>query len=369
MTVFEYLFEEPFELEALIFHSDKITELGKYSFRGNKKGMDYFFQICNLIAYEMSYLSSIEPNHETNQIDIFKSFSSFLRSSFYWQIEYGKGGTLEEIVRQEVDNLKQYKFMTSKPKNPFMREYSPNGTDYEEVEITVDRVFRMMQKVRQHRISFYELLLQEYIGRKERYNKRLGAYLENKEKVMESRNFSLDSILSELGLEPITHSKERWDEVFYEINNVSYYLRDLLKLDNPETERYDKDFDDLPRYRICGLHAHPEGFRAFFELFLLFKEEMSFILTENLDESFFERTLTVLIRDFIDDFEKDGDLENVIIEFIDNLEKYEFLSLQKEVFFDKISKMIYSLRTRHIEFYEAVLNDYLANKEKYDNAM
>ena len=261
--------------------------------------------------------------------------------------------------------------MTSKPKNPFMRRFSANYANYKEVEITVDKIFRMIQKVRQQRINFYEIILQEYIARKDQYNKRLGAYLENAEKRshIESRSFSLDSILSELGIEPINHNKEIWDEIIYEIHNVSYYLKDLLKLDNPETERYDKDFDELPRYRIRDLHAHPEGFRAFFELFLLFKEEMSYLLTKDLNKSFFEKTLTVLIRDFIGEFEQLGDLEDVIIDYIENLEKYEFLSLQKEVFFDKISKMIYSLRTRRIEFYEAVLEDYLANKEKYDNAM
>ena len=96
---------------------------------------------------------------------------------------------------------------------------------------------------------------------------------------------------------------------------------------------------------------------------------MSFILPDNTGESFFERVLTVLIRDFIDDFDQHGDLEDAIIEYIEELERFEFLSLPKEAFFDKLSKMIYSLRARRIEFYEAVLKDYLANKEKYDNVM
>jgi len=366
MSDFEYFFEEPYELETLVYQSDGITQLGKYSFRGYKKGMDYFFQICSLFTYEMSYSIYIQGNDQS----FFEKFSSILRSNFFWMVEK-EGKDLEEILKNYIEDLKQYTFMTSKPKNPFMRRFSANYANYKEVEITVDKIFRMIQKVRQQRINFYEIILQEYIARKDQYNKRLGAYLENEEKRshIESRNFSLDSILSELGIEPINPNKEIWDEIIYEIHNVSYYLRDLLKLDNPETEKYDKDFDELPRYRIRDLHAHPESFRAFFELFLLFKEEMSFILTENLDERFFERTLTILIRDFIDEFVQRGDLEELLIEFIENLERYEFLSLQKEVFFDKISKMIYSLRARRIEFYEAVLDDYLSNKEKYDNAM
>ena len=32
-------------------------------------------------------------------------------------------------------------------------------------------------------------------------------------------------------------------------------------------------------------------------------------------------------------------------------------------------EVIFSLRARRIEFYEAVLKDYLANKDKYYNAM
>jgi len=109
--------------------------------------------------------------------------------------------------------------------------------------------------------------------------------------------------------------------------------------------------------------------KVFFELFSVFRDEVSLILPDNPAENFFERVLAVLKRDFIDNFERQGDLEDVLIEYIKELEKYEFLSLPKEQFYDKLSKMIYGLRARRIEFYEAVLKDYLANKENYERVM
>ncbi|MFW9969009.1 MAG: hypothetical protein ACFFDF_02335 [Candidatus Odinarchaeota archaeon] len=96
---------------------------------------------------------------------------------------------------------------------------------------------------------------------------------------------------------------------------------------------------------------------------------MNFVLPDEPNRSFFEKVLIVLKRDFIDDFEQYGDLEDDISNHIQELEKFEFISLPKEEFFDKLSKTIYNLRTRRIAFYEALLEDYLANKEKNDKAM
>ena len=154
--------------------------------------------------------------------------------------------------------------------------------------------------------------------------------------------------------------------MYYRLSSQSWYLKDLLKLDDPDIERYT---NRLPRHRTSDLHTHPEGLRAFFELFSVFKDEMSLILPDNPKETLFARVLKVLKRDFIDYFKRQGDLGDLIVEYIEELEKFEFLSLSKEQFFDRLSKMIYSLRTRRIEFYEAVLEDYLANREKYDKVI
>ncbi len=370
MSDFSYYLVEPCELVAIVYGSDGITELGGYSFRGYIKGMDHFFRISDLFAFEMSYLGQVEL-HEKNIV--FETFSNVLRSSFYWEIEKGLARTLEDVVNRYIEELKQYKFMTQRL-HPFLPKSSiTTSADLKEVEITIDRIFKWIQKMRQHRIIFYERVLQEYTARQDQYNLRLREYLENndnKEKsVSKSVEFSIDSVLSELGIDSENHSNDGLPKTHYDIHSQSWYLKDLMKLENPDIERYTKSYEELPRYRTGEIHTHPEGLRAFFELFFVFKDEMSLILPDNPDESFFEKVLTVLIRDFINDFKRKGDLEDIIVEYIEELEKFEFLSLSKEQFFDKLSKMIYDLRTRRIAFYEAVLEDYLANKEKYDKNM
>lgn len=364
MSEFNYYFIDPCEHVAIVYQPDGITELGRYSFRGYMRGMNRFFQICTFLTWEMSYLGRILSDAE----DVtFKTFANVLRSDFYGYVKRGEAKTLEDVVRQRITDLKQYKFKAQRI-FPFLPESSATSLDYKEFEITVDRIFKWIQKMRQQRIIFYECILQEYMAQKDQYNQRLRAFYESEDKssLTEPNEFIIDSMLFELGIDSENKNKGKLPDLYYEIHNQSWYLKDLLELDNPEIERYTKK---LPRYRTRDLHADPEDLRVFFELFSVFKDEMSLILPDEPNKSSFERVLTVLIRDFGDDFEQHGDLENVITNHIKELEKYEFLSLPKEQFFDKLSKMIYDLRARRIAFYEAVLADYLANKEKYDNAM
>lgn len=367
MSDFSYYFTEPCELVAIVYQSDGITELGRYSFRGYIKGMDHFFQVCSLLAVETAN-SGYKDVYETSTD--FELYLSTLRSHYHAYVKSGEVDNLKSAIQRCIEELKQYKFMVQRI-HAFLPESKATYANRKEFEITVDRIFKRIQKMRQHRIIFYERVLQEYKARKDQYNSRLREYLENKKEnsVKKSIELGTDSILFELGIKSEKHSNGGLPEMYYEIHTQSWYLKDLMKLDNPEIERYTKSYEELPRYRTGSVYTHPEGLKAFFELFSVFKDEMSLILPENPEESFFDRVLTILVRDFVDDFEQQGDLEDIIIGYIENLERYEFLSLSKEVFFDKLSKMIYSLRAHRIKYYEAVLEDYLANKEKYDKNM
>jgi hypothetical protein len=328
------------------------------------RGMNYFFQICSLLSYEAAHPN---PSHDTD----FENYLSTIRDFYKADVKSGDADSLESALQQHINELKQYKFKARRiikflPQYTFEPESSP--VFGKQFEITIDNIFKKIKKMRQQRILFYEHILQKYMAQRNQYNQRLRAYLESKAKnsTEELVEFPIDSVLSELEFEFKKHFKESFPEKHYKVFYNAWYLKDLLKLGNPEVERYTKK---LPRYRSGEIHTHFEGLKAFFELFSVFKDEMSLILPDNPGESSFERVLTVLIRDFIDDFEQHGDLEDAIVKHIEELEKYEFLSLPKEQFFDKLSKMIYDLRARRIAFYEAVLADYLANKEKYDNAM
>ena len=353
-------FMDPCELVTIVYGSDGITEMGRYSFRGYMEGMNLFFQICSLLSYEVAH------SHRFKDTD-FENFASILRSSFYWEVSKGKAKTLEGVLRRYIDDLRKYKFIAQKI-FPTLPESSATYEHHRRFEITIDYIFREIQEMRRQRIIFYEYVLQEYKMRKDIYNRHLREYLkDNKRKIfINSPDLDIDSILSELGIDSENQSSRGLYDSYYEIHSQSWYLKDVIDLENPEIERYTKK---LPRYRTGEIHTHPEGVKAFFELFFIFRDEMSFILPDEPNKSFFERVLMVLKRDFLDGFEQHGDLEDVIVKHIEELEKYEFLSLPKEQFFNKLSKMIYRLRTRRIAFYEAVLADYLANKEKYDNAM
>jgi hypothetical protein len=357
MSDFSSYFTDPCELVTTVYAADGITELATYSLRGYAKNMNRFFQICTLFTWEMSYLIYVKINGKDK---MFKTFADALRSAFY-------GDVKRDLVQQRIDDLRQYKFKSQRI-FPFMPESDATSLNHKEYEITIDRIFKWIMKMRQHRIYFYERVLQEYVARKDKYNQQLIQYLEsNKQKsIINPTELNIDSILSKLGIESENLNNSELFSKFFQISNQSWYLKDLMELENPEIERYTKR---LPRYRTRDLHTHPEGLKAFFELFSIFRDEMSFILPDNPDESLFERVLTVLKRDFLDDFDQRGDLEDDIADYIEQLERFEFLSLPKGQFFDKLSKMIYNLRARRIAFYEAMLEDYLANKEKYDKAM
>jgi hypothetical protein len=360
---FNSYFTDPCELVAVVYAADGITELGCYSFRGYAKNMNRFFQICNLFAWEMT------PSNRYGKDSDFQIYLDTIRDFYYAYVKDDKLQDIEAVLREYIVDLKQYKFKSRRLF--FLLAYSDaESRNYREFEITIDRIFKWILKMRQYRIEFYERVLQEYKARKDQYNQRLRTHLEC-EDICNSKKlvaFSVESALTELGVEPENDNYNVFPEMYFEIHNKAWYLADLLKLDNPssELERYTKR---IPLYRTVNLHADPKGLKAFFELFSIFRVEMSFILPDNPDDNFFERVLTVLKRDFLDDFEQQGDLEDVIAAYIEHLEKFEFLSLHKEQFYDRLSKMIYSLRTRRIAFYEAMLEDYLANKEKYDKAM
>jgi len=351
------IFEEAYELDITAYLSSDLTnqeilDLEPYNFNtllGHKKGINYLFKIFWLFKEEMDYIVNIQ-----GEDNVFDKTLSILASGFL--TEFKKKNDWAVVLTQYIEELNGYKFVTLE-----------KDSDWKGKEITINRISRMIYKLRQRRIEFYESILQEYKVRKDQYNERLERQLRNDNtkfytELKESdifESFPKQTFLNNI----ILVSKDLFAMETYELDILAYYKRSLKGIKDKKTNV------NLKTYRSNTLWGYKEGVDFFLDIFSIFKEEMSYILTENLDKNFIERTLTVLIRDFIDEFEKKGDLENVLVEYIENLEKYEFLSLQKEVFFDKISKMIYSLRARRIEFYEAVLDDYLANKEKYDNAM
>ena len=230
MSDFSYYFVEPCELVAIVYEPDGITELGRYSFRGYMYGMDHFFQICSLLAYEVAHSHRF---YDTN----FENFASLLRSSFYHYVKRGEVDSLESALRRHIEKLKQYKFIAQKI-IPFLPESSATSLDRKRFEITVDCIFKWIQEMCQQRIIFYERILQEYNTRKDQYNRRLLKYLENKEErhVSNLPELDIDSILSELGVDSENHSNGELPEKYYEISNKAWYLKDLLELDDPEIE-------------------------------------------------------------------------------------------------------------------------------------
>lgn len=346
----DFSFEDICELVTIVYDSDGVTELGSYSFRSYLREMDYFFRICNFLSAEVAHSMCSKDSEVYSFLDTLRSF--------YWEVEKEEVENLEGAIRRYIEDLKNYKF-TSYKLFPFLPESYDVYTYREEIELSIDHIYKRILKLRQRRIKFYERVLEEYSARKDQYNMYLQKHLKSKESDCNDKLLELDtnSVLLEVGIKT---------DGFYHISNQSWYLKDLLRLENSEVERYTKN---LPYYRTHDLFTHTEGLKLFFDLFFVFKNEIDSILPITPDKSLFEGVIAILKRDFAYRFVQQDDLENAIIEHIKELEKYEFFSLAKEQFYVKLSKMIYSLRNRRIAFYEAVLEDYLANREKYDGAI
>ncbi|MFX1480563.1 MAG: hypothetical protein ACFFCI_20935 [Promethearchaeota archaeon] len=356
------LFEEPYEIEAFAhFFKDlvdpNVSDHRPYKVNtlwGYREGIEYLYRICRLFKYETGFLIHAEEKRGT-----FETIASFLRSSF-------SSKDLMNNLVQRINDLKKFKFISYKPKLP-TGEYSSNMADYREFEITVDQISRWIKSLRQHRIEFYDTILQEYLARKNQYHARLEEFLSGKiKKVDGSKEFpQLSPILEESHIE----SKKVWDEELIELKMYSWLVRDLLQLKDPTIEKYTRDFNDLTRYSVCSALGSKQVISDFFKIFSIFKNEMNFILTSNLQENFFEKTLIILTRDFIKHFEEKGDLENAIIEYIDELEQTTFFSLEKDQVTELISRIIYRLRQSRIDFYEMALQEYSKNKEKYNKKL
>jgi len=148
-------------------------------------------------------------------------------------------------------------------------------------------------------------------------------------------------------------------EVPYTLEVNAYPYKDLS----------DPDAVFPPTYRKNSLLGYKRGVDDFFEIFKIFKEEMSFII-DNEDKSLFENVLTILLQ-LLEKFKVDSysNLEQLLIDYIEDLEKYTFFSLEKNELRDQISRMIYNMRRFQIEFYGATLREYLGRREQYDKRL
>ena len=152
-------------------------------------------------------------------------------------------------------------------------------------------------------------------------------------------------------------------DVPYKLEINAYRYEDLT----------DPDVFIKPIYRSNSLLGYKKGVDDFFEIFKIFKEEMSFIIDSE-DKSLFENVLTILLR-LVEKFKVNSNnnsntnLEQLLIDYIEDLGKYTFFSLEKNELRDQISRMIYSMRRFKIEFYEATLREYLGRRKQYNEIL
>lgn len=379
MVQYEILFEEPYELEILAHREEDLVDrhiADPKPYRSNilwgyKKGIDYFFEIFWIFKDEMGFLFDQDKTTFVNVL-------TFLAGGFL--TEFKEKRDLDDVLVDYIDNLKKYKFITYKPKFPF-KKTTGNMADYKEVEITTNRISKMIINMRQHRIEFYEVILQEYLARKEQYNQKLKEFLKNEHEVISDDANNSDLVRDTSENKKISSYKsvsiDDSDNIFYkenyELNANAFLLREI----NPTINKYE-DLD-LEFYRSNIIWGYKDGIDNFFTIFYIFKQELDPVVPKNDIENcnVLNRTLTVLLQ-FLREFEEKSDLQDVLLAHIEQLEKFSFLTIDKNGFvksegkdllFDRISRMIYDLRHRRIEFYEALLQKYLAKKAHYNQKL
>ncbi|MFW9878833.1 MAG: hypothetical protein ACFFG0_37615 [Candidatus Thorarchaeota archaeon] len=366
----DFFFEDVYELDIVAHKNKDLVDpsvedppiYNQCTLWGYKKGIDNFFKIFWLFKTELGFIFLDEFSSN------FDNILTFLAGGFLSDFE--KNNNLDEILIKSIQDLKKFKFITNKPKNPFLKYHSHNMLDLVQKEITVSHISRIFSELRQRRIEFYEIILQKYLIRKDEYNKELRKHLDSNSKL----NLNEKRRDTHMGEMPkLQHLKdfnlEYIDEnIFtletYELGVASYHLSDL----EPDI---DKATDlDLEAYRDNVLWGYKEGIDLLFDIFSIFKEEMSYMrFLGKKDLHIFEKTRNTLIGDFLANFEEISDLEGVLTDYIENLEKFSFSSLDKDTFIDRFSRAIYNMRQRRIEFYEAILHEYLANKKKYNESL
>ena len=166
MSDFDSYFTDPCELVTIVYGANGITELQRYSFQGYAKGMNRFFQVCSLFAREMT------PSGLNGKVSDFQIYLDTIRDFYYAYVKRGEVYSLESALRQRIEELKCYKFTSGRLF--FLLPYSDaESRDFKEFEITANRIFKWILKMRQYRIEFYERVLQEHKVRKDQYNQRL----------------------------------------------------------------------------------------------------------------------------------------------------------------------------------------------------
>ncbi|MFX0037652.1 MAG: hypothetical protein ACFE9I_18685 [Candidatus Hermodarchaeota archaeon] len=129
----------------------------------NKDTVDFLFEIVSLLKYEVDEIS--ETGDPTDKL--FVRVASTLSGNF--RSEFLETGDLEKHIINYIKKLKESKYTIRK-------EGSYRGSpDYKEVEISFDEIKGKLIKIRNHKIKFYEKMLEEYRKNREQYNNYLKA--------------------------------------------------------------------------------------------------------------------------------------------------------------------------------------------------
>ena len=124
-----------------------------------------------------------------------------------------------------------------------------------------------------------------------------------------------------------------------------------------------------------GVDLTREGLEALFKLFYIVKAEMNFMDHLRLyDKDVTSRINEVLWNYFWNEAENGEDLEYLISQNIDKLKLRKYLTCDlhnnfPEIEIEDIILMIQNMRGQQIDFYEAILSEYLKNTDKYNESL
>jgi len=331
------LFEVPYTLEIDAYHDEDLSDpdagFPPYYRRnfllGYKKGVDDFLEIFWVFKNEMGSTVPISTGYE---VSFFNKILNRLSGGFL--SDFKKNRDMESVLNDYIEDLEQFKFRTFRPKEPY-KKHTGNMADLKKVEITTDFIARMIFELRQRRVEFYETLLQEYIGRKKDYDEGLRKRLEK------GGNINLTDenreILNLNSNENILDSTNYKDEEIFSLDTYVFHITSYLlkEFEDPSAEGYEyvanlsDEITSSNVYRFNIIWGYKKGIDDIFEIFKIFKEEMSFIIDSE-EKSLFENVLTVLLQ-FLEKFkvESSSNLEQLLVDYIEDLEKYMFFHLRK----------------------------------------
>ncbi|MFX0037651.1 MAG: hypothetical protein ACFE9I_18680 [Candidatus Hermodarchaeota archaeon] len=155
----DILLEDSYEVHVTAHNIADYDNYYNYSVLNvNKQTVDFLFEIVSLLKCESEDLAIYDNDFTNNKFIRVKEALSPFRSNLV------EKNDLEDILINYINGLNDYKF-TRIEEGPYK-----GSPDFKEVEVTISELIEKLKSIRDHKIKFYNKVLEEYKKDKEEYN-------------------------------------------------------------------------------------------------------------------------------------------------------------------------------------------------------